>query len=205
MSRFEFTVRGLTRSRVRQLRRTLSPRIGHGGAGVSPVKLVVLPLVVVAAVAVLADPSVVVSGLSIRANELLLFIDDSESMSQFRTETNEALNAIRSDGIALDDSIPIGGSASGILEHFRRELDARPRVDAVYMVSDFNDASDLIAGTDSTGYRTLLRLLRQRGIRLYLSTVNLTPCPDHVSLARATGGGWNSLAVSGNPSSDRCP
>lgn len=204
MSRLEFTVCGLTRSRVRRLRRTLSPRIGHGGAGVSPAKLVVLPLVVVAAVAVLADPCVVVSGLCIRANEILLFIDDSGSMSQFRTETNEALNTIRSAGIVLNDSIPIGGSASGILEHFRQGLKDRPRVDAVYMVSDFNDGSDLIAGTDSTGYQTLLRLLRQRGIRLYLSTVHLTPCPDHVSLARATGGDWNSLTVSGNPSSD-CP
>ena len=167
--------------------------------------VVIAVLVVVAAVAVLADPCVVVSGLCIRANEILLFIDDSGSMSQFRTETNEALNTIRSAGIVLNDSIPIGGSASGILEHFRQGLKDRPRVDAVYMVSDFNDGSDLIAGTDSTGYRTLLRLLRQRGIRLYLSTVNLAPCPDHVSLARATGGGWNSLAVSGKPSSDRCP
>jgi len=192
MDRLEFRINGLTKGKVKRLRRLLQPP-GNLPFGLSGKALFLWPLALVVAYALLGPPSVKIGdkgGVWIKANKVLVLVDTSGSMDSYVVRKDEALAKLHSAGISTEDQVPIGGSASYILETITRELAKRPQVGAIWMVSDFLDGSDLVSGNDKRRYEQLLRLLRQRGIKLYLSTVAKAPPPDHIEAVRASGGDW---------------
>ncbi len=193
MDRLDIRVSGLTSRRVERVRRMMGPPGSRQPrhSGWSPI--VVVPVVLLVVTALSGPPSVVIDGTDFRieANQVLLLLDMSGSMSAFTDATDEALAAIRSAGIWDGDAVRIGGSASRILETIRDSLAVRPGADAVWIISDFNDSTDLVVDGDSTRYRELVRLLLDRQVRLYLSTVNTTPTSDQLRAVQETGGAWH--------------
>jgi len=192
MDRLIFRIKGLTKGKVKRLRRLPKPP-GNLPFGLSGKALVLWTLALVVAYALLGPPSVKIGdkdGVWIKANRVLVLVDTSGSMNSYVVRKDEALAKLNAAGISTEDQVSIGGSASDILGTIIRELAKRPKVEAIWMVSDFFDGSDLVNGNDRQRYEQLLRLLRRRGIKLYLSTVARTPPPDHIEAVRASGGDW---------------
>lgn len=191
MDRLEFRIKGLTTGHVRRFQRLRRPP-GSWPIGLPSKGLILWPLALLVAYGLLGPPSVEIGdgGQRIKAREVLVLVDVSGSMNAHQGRKDAALASLRSAGISTGDQVGIGGSSSNILETIIDELAKRPRVDAIWIVSDFYDGSDLVKGSDTQRYDRLLRLLRRRGIRLYLSTVAQVPPPDHIRAARASGGSW---------------
>ena len=193
MDRLEFRIKGLTTGQVRSFQRLTRPP-GSWPIGLSSKGLVLWPLALLVAYGLLGPRSVKIGGdrvVWIKASEVLVLVDTSGSMGAYEAPKDAALASLRSAGISTGDQVGIGGSASNLLETITDELAKRSRVDAIWVVSDFHDGSDLVSGNNTQRYERLLRLLRQRGIRLYLSTVDRDPPRDHIQAAHASGGDWS--------------
>jgi hypothetical protein len=115
-------------------------------------------------------------------------------MRHFDSRTRAALAHLREKGISPDDPVHIGGSASNILGTITNALSARPNIDAIWIISDFNDGTDLVTKSgDRSGYEQLMKTIHQRQIRIYLSTVNVPPTNDQIQAAEESGGGWSTF------------
>lgn len=152
--------------------------------------MILWSLFLLVAYGLLGSRSVEIGGMRIRANAVLVLLDTSGSMNVHQARKDAALARLRSAGISTGDQEEIGGSASNLLGKITEALAKRPRVDAIWMVSDFYDGTDL---NSDNRYEQLLRLLRQRRIKLYLSTVDSIPHEYLINAARASGGDWGRL------------
>ena len=195
MDRLQFRIAGLTRRRARRFQQLTRPAaiqpvplatIGLGAKG-----LILAPLIVVAASGLFEPtPVLVAPGMPIRAREVIVLRDTSGSMDDFVPQTQTALNRLRATGRWDGSWVEIFGSADGILEKITSELAGQPGADAVWIVSDFHDGTDLVNGEDTRRYDQLLRLLLDRRVRLYLSTVSREPPPDQIQAALRSHGSW---------------
>ena len=196
MDRLQFRIAGLTRRRVRRFQQLTRPPASQPfpltTIGLAAKGLILAPLIVVAASGLLEPtPVQVAPGLPIRAREVVVLLDGSGSMGAFVLQTQAALNRLRATGRWDGNSVGIGGSASGILEAITNALANRPSADAVWIVSDFHDGTDLVTGEDTRRYDQLVRLLLDRRVRLYLSTVSREPPPDQIQAALRSHGNWH--------------
>ena len=156
-----------------------------------PSLILIAPLVLLLVSELSGPPRIDIGGMTIEGREVLVLRDMSTSMDSFKAITDRALAAIRSAGTWNGVPVAIGGSASRILETIDDELVRRPGVDTVWIVSDFNDGTDLVINRDTTRYDELLRLLLSRRAKLYLSSVNTDSTPDQLQAVRATRGEWH--------------
>ena len=191
MNRLEFRISGVASPQVRRIQRaTRLPARGVLGLS-GPSLILIAPLVLLLVSELSGPPRIDIGGMTIEGREVLVLRDMSTSMDSFKAITDRALAAIRSAGTWNGVPVAIGGSASRILETIDDELVRRPGVDTVWIVSDFNDGTDLVINRDTTRYDELLRLLLSRRAKLYLSSVNTDPTPDQLQAVRATRGEWH--------------
>ncbi|MCZ6727378.1 MAG: hypothetical protein O7A98_08480 [Acidobacteria bacterium] len=186
MSYVEFSASGLTRARLRRLRSALRPH-SSGPGRLSGAKAGAWSLAVAAALLAAQAPSSAIDPTDIRARRILLVVDDSGSMGSYLSQREDVLDQLAKRGVDVGNKVAISGSASGVREKITAGLAAHPNVDAVYLISDFHDGTDLVANDN---FDRLKSFLLARNVSLYLGTVALKPCPDQIRLADLTGGGW---------------
>jgi len=199
MDRMEFRISRLSETKWRRIKsRAKSASNGQLG-GLTPLGAAVF---VVAAGAALLPPSdsamprVQVLGAPIRASHILLMVDVTSSM-----EDGDKPEKLRQQEAALaaipvsekDDITAFGISAQGrdgnLLNRLAPHLKSRGGVDAVYVISDFHPEDQGADCDDGAGIGRFRRLIRQSGVRLYLSSVEMQPSADLQAIAEESGGG----------------
>ncbi len=90
--------------------------------------------------------------------------------------------------MVLTDGWAMGapGASLNMVAPLETALARQPEVDAVYFISDFAQTDDRFSSVD--GRSLLWRLLSQRGIRLYVASVDRPVPPAWVQMAEQSGG-----------------
>lgn len=203
MAQLIFRIDRITRSRWKRLHRLTQP--SNAGAkiaawlvagGISAYGIgVVLPNM---AGIVSGSHSAVIHGELVIGRHVVLVRDTSGSMNEPTRQENlkNQIYSLKAAGIAVDE----GGEAKGfgvsstmgsdnLLHQVEQALQDYPRVDTIYAFSDFEITDAAYWKSHRDGYRRLETILKEHGVRLYLSTVRYPPPPELVAIARQSGGG----------------
>ena len=138
-----------------------------------------------------------VHGKTVRADRMLVMVDNSSSMGGTENEVRFQLGRLLASGVSISNQVNIPGFAISINDPYSlypiliQKLADDPRIDTVYVISDFS-AGDSNAN-DSASYSAFIDTLRKRRLRLYWATVKKDPIPEYYQLARMQGGDVISL------------
>ena len=203
MAQLLFHIDGMTRSRLKRLRRsTRAPHtrfaaagwIAAGAAGIYGLGMLLPNMVAVLS----GSPSAVIRGQLLIAKHVVLIRDVSGSMNEPARQKNLAsqIERLKASGITVDEGGGTQGFGVSVTKHpenlFHRvaqALRAHPQVDLVYAFSDFELTGAGYWQSDAEGYRQLEKILVSQRARLYLGTVKYPPPPELLALARRSGGG----------------
>jgi hypothetical protein len=203
MDRLEFRIHSPARQdwpRHRFLRRDGGTWWSRGGFGFEiGAKTIPIPPPALLAGIFLAAPLLFnamaprVNGVAVEGNRILFVEDVSGSMSSSQPELarQKALlkNTLVPGGVNVNGFGVISTGSENLRSALESALPARKDIDAVYFFSDFYPATPEWDCDDAPGLDRFRRLIRQTGVRLYLSTVNRMPSPGLLAIARESGGG----------------
>jgi hypothetical protein len=133
-----------------------------------------------------------VHGTTVRADRILIMVDNSSSMGGTDAEVRFQLGRLLASGASISDEVNIPGFAISfidtlsLLPSFTQKVAEDARIDTVYIISDFS-AGDSNAN-DPAASAAFIETLRKRRLRLYWATVRDDPIPEYYQLARMTGG-----------------
>jgi Mg-chelatase subunit ChlD len=134
----------------------------------------------------------VVHGKEVIGNNVLVLLDNSGSMGGTNAQVQAQLNRLRVSGMSIENLVTIPGFSISLADTYAflgilgTRIAANPSVDTVYVISDFS-AGDEQANTPAA-YRQLTKMVRDRQLRIYWSTVRDRPPPTYYDIARQSGG-----------------
>jgi len=203
MDRMEFRVSQMSESDLRRIK-SRAERASNGPlrlrAGWAPTIWLVIFVVAIGVLSLLSDSGTVrvkVLDVPIRASHILILVDGTSSMDddgkpeklrQQQTALEAAIADHEEDAITAF-GISAQGRPGNLLHQLENHLETRSRVDAVYVISDFQPEDKDADCDDGAGIGRFRQLIRQNGLRLYLSSVQTQPSADLQAIAEESGGG----------------
>jgi hypothetical protein len=189
MEQFQFRVHGLTEEELRRWRR-LNRRFTLSGS----VMVWAAALVAIAYLSHSTTP-VMIESTEFKGRSVMVIEDNSGSMKENdrQAKLKAQLDQLQAAGVDISGhhtsvgfGARFGGAQDNLLNSLKKALSSDPAIDTIYVFSDFDPGP--ADESDEAGYLELRRILGERGLRLYLGTVDQEPSNEFVTIARESGG-----------------
>lgn len=137
-------------------------------------------------------PVAVVHGKEVKGQNALVLVDRSVSMKGTEAQVQSQLERLAHAGISIANRREIPGfaisskSSESLLPVLKEAIGRDSHADVVYVISDFDrgDSDD----NEPAACDGLVRILRDRHIRIYWATVKKDPIPTYYQIAQQSGG-----------------
>ncbi len=192
MSQLYFKIKGLTKKKSRRWPKHTQPSVVTSN---------IIAWCAVAATVVYSTGAMThkaeIDGMTIKGTKVLVIEDVSGSMNSGRRNKLEKHRTnLKKSGMVLNKENNYGAHGLGVsnkynnnlLKNIENGLGKDSEVDTIYAFSDFQASGDSWK-SDETGYQRLEELLSEKGVRLYLGTVEHDPPEKLTEIAKKSGGG----------------
>ncbi len=196
MSELYFKINGLTKKRFNRWRIHKDPSVATSKIAASKiVAWCAVAATVVYSTGVMTNVAEI-DGVTIKGTNVLVVKDTSGSMdgSGRPAKLEKYLKDLKESGMEIKTGNGVTGfgvsasNSNNLLGSIENGLKNNSNVDTIYAYSDFEATGDYSWSNDNEGYRRLEELLSEKGVRLYLGTVQYNP-PERLSeIARNSGG-----------------
>lgn len=141
--------------------------------------------------------TVMLAGQRIAATRVLVMADNSGSMREgnIQERLTDQLARLQAAGISIDqraDTLGFGvdleSRYNNLIHSVERVAESNRQADAIYFFSDFDFQDDRVDKDTEAGFVRLRDLLRDHGLRIYLSSVKSSPSEKLLRIAEETGG-----------------